>query len=485
MSLLIRSVLFFEGIVFFLTFSTASPAQTLTYPDDPNGQRHRIDVKQAVLERESVPGNWQVVGPVRLVDVEAQDFPPNARAVVLRPDEPHRRYLLIDCTNQVYRFDTRSRTLERIDRTYFRGHNCYAHRFLRRDTLHSFGGYGFWHTNNILTYFKTDIAEWESLIPLNEGPASIYRGIGGYLSGRDVFVSALSHQENDSEQQGTFRYDWKVWFYHFTTRRWEQVGILSKKVKALLNADLQKETFVAQMGQGFLLSHCGTDPVNRVYLIDPIANTVHEWADTNKQIRCLNFLSEGEFPQAYVFADTIHYFIRSETTTGRNRLEKHHLPLNRLRQEARYLGTFYEPLKEPLNGWVVGGILVGLVCVGAGGVWWWRRKPSAAGVPTPVLGTPIPTLDLTRLDALERRTLHVLLDTHERGGITSEQLTEALGMGSRTPENQRRIRSEIINGLNAKLYAVLHVENAVQRRQADDDRRIAVYQLHPEARIRL
>lgn len=473
-----RNLLFLSSVLWFLTIGVIGNAQTLTYPDGPNGQRYRINVTKAVLETETTAENWQPLGLVRLVNVEARDFPPDARVVVLRPDERHLRYLLVDCTNQVYRFDTRSRTLARIDRTYFRGYNCTSARFLRRDTLYSFGGYGFWHTNNILTYFKTDVAEWESLIPLNEGPASIHRGIGGYLPERDAFVSALSHQENDSEQQGTFRYDWNVWFYHFATHRWERAGVVSEEIKALLNVDLQKETFVAQAGQRFLLAHCGTNPVNRVYLIDPIANTVHEWADTDKRIRCLNFLSGGESPHAYIFADTIHYQVRIETTTGRSRLEKYRLPLRQLRQEARYLGAFYEPVEVPLNGWLVGGMLVSLVGLGVGGVWWWRRKTADVGALTPVSGTP--ALDLSRLDSLERRMLQALLDSHERGGITSEQLTNVLSLGTRTPENQRRIRSEVINGLNTKLQLALGVENAVQRRQADDDRRIAVYQLRPD-----
>ncbi len=84
-------------------------------------------------------------------------------------------YLLINCTQQVYRFDFATRTLTRLDRTFYRGYNGPGFPFLRRDSLHSFGGYGFWHTQGILSHYLPEKGEWEALSPTTNGPPSLLK----------------------------------------------------------------------------------------------------------------------------------------------------------------------------------------------------------------------------------------------------------------------------------------------------------------------
>jgi len=54
----------------------------------------------------------------------------------------------------VFSIDTVTRSIQRLDLTIHTGYNFDAYQFERRDTIYSFGGYGFWTENNLLTYFS-------------------------------------------------------------------------------------------------------------------------------------------------------------------------------------------------------------------------------------------------------------------------------------------------------------------------------------------
>lgn len=63
-------------------------------------------------------------------------------------------------TGKVFRLDTAARSVERIDQTYHHGYNYDCYQFVRKDTIYSFGGYGFWIQNNLLTYYSDIRKEW-------------------------------------------------------------------------------------------------------------------------------------------------------------------------------------------------------------------------------------------------------------------------------------------------------------------------------------
>jgi hypothetical protein len=63
-------------------------------------------------------------------------------------------------SGQVFEIDTINNRINRQDRTFYQGYNFDAYQFVRNDTIFSFGGYGFWLENNLLTYFSEVRREW-------------------------------------------------------------------------------------------------------------------------------------------------------------------------------------------------------------------------------------------------------------------------------------------------------------------------------------
>ena len=63
-------------------------------------------------------------------------------------------------TGKVFQLDTASLEIKRIDETVHHGYNFDSYQFVRNDTVFSFGGYGFWIQNNLLTYYSEVRKEW-------------------------------------------------------------------------------------------------------------------------------------------------------------------------------------------------------------------------------------------------------------------------------------------------------------------------------------
>lgn len=370
-----KTRLFFclSAICWLATASATAQSTQLTWPDHPGGQPYRIDVQRRVLEAETGPETWQTLGPVQLVDVDERDFPNGARAVGL-PGKGTARYLLVDCTQQVYRFDFATRTLTRLDRTYHRGYNCAAKRFVRRDTLYCFGGYGFWHSNNVQSYYKADGREWESLNPLNDAPPSLFIRFNGYLAGQDRFLSALNFRVNDSENQGAVQYDFNVYAYSFAARRWETLGAVAAALRNRLNFELHREAVTYWTGRYFVLMHY--DPPRHVlFLVDPVRNEARFWEDPHKFLTNEAIWNRPNF----AWGDSLVFYRLNESLRTKP-VERATLSMAAVWREAQPLGAFYEPTGQagPSASWWLGGAaLVALLGTGAG----WFGGCAAANPP--------------------------------------------------------------------------------------------------------
>jgi hypothetical protein len=94
-------------------------------------------------------------------------------------------------TGQVYQLNTKELSVQRLDRTFFRGYNFNANQFLHKDTLFSVGGEGFWMRHNVITYYNTRTREWSLYKEggKNEQPSSVH--FSGYSSKYNQFFRLL------------------------------------------------------------------------------------------------------------------------------------------------------------------------------------------------------------------------------------------------------------------------------------------------------
>ena len=436
----------------------------LVWRDNPNGSLYKIDLNKRTLESGSAIGLWSTVGDVQFKNVDISDLPQSVRVYSFPKGDSQSRYLVIDCTQQVYEFDFNTRVLERIDKTYFRGFNCYSSRFTRKDTLYSFGGYGFWHTNNILTYYKSLTGEWESINPYNNSPESIFRGVNGYVRERDIFFSALNFHQNDSKDEGEMTYDDKVYSYSFISHHWDDLGKITSDVKMNLNVNIEQTT-TYWSGKYFLIKYYQS-PITKLLIIDPVANVFYLWEDSSKS---LSIDPSIDPYQDYVWQDTlyVHKFIK---TANGQIIQKKAMPIREMVNRSSKIGSFYEITSDRWN-WAIPIVILMTFLVF---VFYQIRKTKNNIVPANTSQNQIQGI-ANNLSTQELKVWEALMISSD--GLSTERLNQLLGIDTKTPENQRRIRHEVIKSINSKMKVIYNVDEPVERQQIEADKRMFVYVL--------
>ena len=83
---------------------------------------------------------------------------------------------------------------------------------------------------------------------------------------------------------------------------------------------------------------------------------------------------------------------------------------------------------------------------------------------------------------IEKLVLDSLL---ERGTLTTQDLNDILKISSKSLDNQRRIRLDIIKQLNDKIYTVYGIADGIDKEPDNFDRRLNIYSLNTILREKL
>ena len=201
-------------LLVFLSTKSNADGKYLSWFDGNIKQRKRIDLENGRLQFEYFPGKWHNIKIVKFESFANLHLPPRISPHSFDLQNGKWRFSLAG-TGVVFDFDEVRGLLSRADRTYFAGYNFGANVFLRKDTLQSFGGSGFWNFSKALTYFDQSSTEWENIKAKNFGPASIFNGFHGYDAQSDLFYSGgseyhsfLNNQSTEIDQQ-FYQFDFK------------------------------------------------------------------------------------------------------------------------------------------------------------------------------------------------------------------------------------------------------------------------------------
>jgi len=117
-------------------------------------------------------------------------------------------------TGKVFQLDTIAGVVTRVDQTNHHGYNFDSYQFVRKDTVYSFGGYGFWMENNLLTFFSDVRKEWSlytrAPFPITTPDFGLKRfQIASYDKGSEVLYIIWVGN---------------VYGFHFENRTWKDYG---------------------------------------------------------------------------------------------------------------------------------------------------------------------------------------------------------------------------------------------------------------------
>ena len=119
-------------------------------------------------------------------------------------------------------------TIQRIDNSYTHKMVWQSNVFTYNDTIYRYGGYGYWTTNNKLTFYDTVTNEWQIISSVNgiypKGScSSFYKILNDKLyiiGGKKVSPENLNQRINNDE----------VWSFDFKAKKWENLGVLSESI---------------------------------------------------------------------------------------------------------------------------------------------------------------------------------------------------------------------------------------------------------------
>ena len=238
---------------------------------DTNHLHKQLDLISGRFQQELKPGQWSDGKQVELIDVDLSDFPAEYNIHVHKVKSGF--LFNVPGTGLVFSLDSINKQFKRIDNTFFLGFNFLSFSFVRKDTLFSIGGSGFWSANSHLIYFDTKHKEWEKIHTTNKGPNSLENNFGGYNISNDTFY-ALSGYEEFIDNAFS-----KKLFYSLdlTTRTWKELG--------LVNTELFKDKISnAKYWLGDFLLYLDGDKPN-VYILDPINNRILLYEGKNNQLK--------------------------------------------------------------------------------------------------------------------------------------------------------------------------------------------------------
>ncbi|WP_291402546.1 hypothetical protein [Daejeonella sp.] len=409
------------------------------------GSRERILVDSRTYVREIQPNVWKQLAVLNVDTAILSDLAVTFNNNYFHESDGESLLFTVDGTGMVYHFNPNKRILKRLDKTYFRGYNFFAPQFVRKDTLYSFGGTGFWGYSKALTYYDVKLREWQDIRAINFGPESFVHGYQGYSKIADKFFSGAPYRVLPLKGYPKVIDD-KLFAFDFKSLQW---SILGK-----INPDLPPEVNNTAIWDGKYFLHF---TLSKIFFIEPVKNEV--------------FLFENEkfyFPlgdHLKVQGDTIYIFHENQTTIVK-------LSKKDLLNQAKFFGVFYTNDNQVIYQYaaitfsVLGFIILGYQIFR-------KRKNINRKVDS-----------ISHFDELELLFLNRFLepDKESENYVSVVQINEILKIDDKSPEHQRRLRSKFLKDLNLKFLINYKIEEAIIRSKSGDDSRLVYYKLTNEAK---
>lgn len=438
----------FYFLIFFLYLFIAEANAQKRYFEWINsslGSRERILVDSRTYVREIQPNVWKQLAVLNVDSAILSDLAVTFNNNYFHASDGESLLFTVDGTGMVYHFNSNKMILKRLDKTYFRGYNFKAPQFLRKDTLYSFGGTGFWGYSKALTYYDVKLREWQDIRAINFGPESFVHGYQGYSKIADKFFSGAPYRVLLLKGYPKVIDD-KLFAFDFKSLQWSILGNI--------NPDLPPDVNSTAIWDGKYFLHF---TMSKIFFIEPVKNEV--------------FLFENEkfyFPlgdHIKVQGDTIYIFHENQTTIVK-------LSKKDLLKQAKFFGVFYINDNQAIYQYaaitfsVLGFIILGYQIFR-------KRKNIKRKVES-----------FSHFDELELLFLKRFLesDKESENYVSVVQINEILKIDDKSPEHQRRLRSKFLKDLNLKFLINYKIEEAIIRSKSGDDSRLVYYKLTNEAK---
>ena len=337
-------------------------------------------------------------------------------------------------TGKVFKLDTISGVVTRVDETYHHGYNFDSYQFVRRDTIYSFGGYGFWMQNNLMTYFSDVRKEWSLF---TRAPYSTT------IPDLDSKRFQIAYYEKANDVLYVI-FTGNVYGYQFRSRKWKNYGRVNEEFngeKLYMVHTLSDSTFMVMT-------------TTKTFWLYPAGNEVADFTMKNGA----NLLGKNTplgFACAYKVEDGLL------------------IPKHSDKLELGYYFEYMEPRKpasktiQPL--YIEENVGYQTLLFASFGLFTLLGILATVILRRRYLRSRSAIFDTVQWEVLERSS---------NTALCTEDFNDILGLHEVSWEVQRRKRSEFIKQLNATAIMQLGQEVLLRERSKEDKRQI-LYVLNP------
>jgi len=432
-------------------FTSVGTAQKII--QDQGFFRNLLKDSSRVLE--ILSGGYGHAGNVSIPDLP---YPVMSEPLVKFVRNKHGVFMSLDATGRIYQVQENEPDMDliRIDSTLFFGYNFGSYFFTHNDTLFSFGGYGYWQTNGHLRYFKYDQAEWE-LMPLSEEITArksdadfSYNFWFDQSKGNFYVLKSTSHPDS-------------VYVLDMVKKKWSTLG------KRIHSQDL---SYFISTPWGLMCSNGDTKSSPQYLLLDFVNNAISTLNNTKT-----TELTSSIYPnfKALIKDSTLCIVKRFDA----NGLSKVHLTKTDFEPTGKLI---YEPLPEPsitssllkyvLYNWY---ILIALVAVFMMGLLLGKRSQKSIvqnSMPVNNISGNTRVFDLKEIDLVKL----ILSKSQLNQTASIEEINRVLGISEKSPDMQKKHRSDIISSINNKYRMVSgDLENLLSSKRSVPDKRSFEY----------
>jgi hypothetical protein len=370
-------------------------------------------------------------------------------------------YALADGSGQVYKATTLTENIisfTRIDSTLFFGNNFKSIKFSYNDTLYSFGGYGFWQMNGLLTHFNPG-AEW-SINKINK----LYNA-SDYLFSYASDQGKIFYVELPREVESTFEKRERFLTVAFNIKEKENVllGIINSKID-LSQCDF---TIDAPSLKG-ILAYSNRD----IYLYSFLQNKVYKLV--NLSIKETLLSNSDDLIQNTFELDSKIYFT--------------HLRDNDLKSIAISINDFVEEpyplyISVDKDNYVIFYIAIPIIIIIIiTAIVINIKKKNNIKQNNEKEEALVKDLNNNEFNTIESTLIFTLIEKSKiNSHLTVDELNTILGIKKKTIEIQKRVRTETLNRINHKFNVNFNKETVfIERIRSVEDRRYFNYIINIE-----
>lgn len=362
---------------------------------------------------------------------------------------------------------------KKIDETYFRGYDFGSYPFISGGIeIYKYGGYGFWKTNGILSYFDYKKKEWEIINMSREIPA-MNRYCFYDMETKQFFLlgSFLFNQTTNTSE-----YTDSLYVLNLDSHKWKTLGKISSELENINPAKYFEPTgltipsangfiFISEKSQPFLvdfktMTHCS---------FSPKANAVLKILFEKASDKSVFLVAQKDRISLYDRNSLQETFHVQWTQITSNLITNSLL-------ESKVFKTNKNNTILTIVGYLLIGILGFIVIFKLKHR---RRKKLAAGLL--ILSNGDLTLNekntsefLTREEYLVFKT--IAESTLVNLPVTTHRINEILQIENRTLDGQKNYRSEVIKSINQKLRINGLLDfDVILRERSSEDKRMMTY----------